>query len=93
MVRASRLTSSPLSGSGTRRCNVPAVMASTSARMASTGCSARPVTNQASTPTTASSTGYPTAREPSSVDTERLTLSSGVPAKTVSEPRGGDTFP
>ena len=53
MVRASRPISSSVWGSGTRRWIVPPLMASTSARIASTGRSARPTSTHATAATAA----------------------------------------
>ncbi len=59
MVRASRPTSSSVLGSGTRRWIVDPVIAAASARMASTGLSARPVSHHVSPARSAMSTGTP----------------------------------
>ena len=58
-------------------------MASASARIASTGRSARPTTNQARTPTSAMSAGRPTSRNPLSVPIERSTSASEEAATIV----------
>ena len=58
IVRASRPTSSSVSGSGTRRCMVVPVIDSASTRIASTGRSARPVKYHAASATSAIMRGH-----------------------------------
>ncbi len=73
MVWARRPTSSSVGGWGSRRCSVDAVMRSASARMASTGRSARPTSTHAITPTSATRAGNPTANRSVRASTLRST--------------------
>ncbi len=82
IVRASRPTSSPERGSGTRRCMVVPPMASTSARMASTGRSARPTSTQATAATVAMSAGSAHHNVCRTASTLRRTSSTGAAAST-----------
>ncbi|WP_368077438.1 hypothetical protein [Actinomadura sp. WMMB 499] len=84
VVTASRPTSSCASGTGTRRDRSPAtVISASSARTASTGCSARRVTSHVTPATTASSSGSPTSIERVTVPTALRAASSSAPACTV----------
>jgi hypothetical protein len=77
IVWARLATSSPLRGTGTRRSSVEPEMASTSARMSSTGRRARPEVNHASTPTVPTRSGKATSSPSRTASTPRRTGSSG----------------
>ncbi len=80
MVAASRAISSRVPGSGTRRCRSRSLISATSARIASTGRRARPVTHQVTAPTSASSSGTPTIRAATVVLSAASASRSEVPA-------------
>ena len=91
MVRASRATSSPERGTGTRRSSVVPVMDSTSTRIDSTGRSDRPASTQASRPTAPTSKGKDTARPSCTASTLWRTGSSGEAARSCTSPSGLST--
>ena len=62
IVCARRWISSSVSGSGTRRCRSSLVMPATSARIASTGESARPTKNHVTPATSETMSGTPTTK-------------------------------
>ncbi len=81
VVTARRPISSCVSGSGTRRDrSVDRVIAAISRRMPSTGPSARRVTSQVTTATTASSSGTATSMEVRTLSMAARSTSSGEPA-------------
>ncbi len=86
MVRASRPTSSSVSGSGTRRSMVAPVIASASWRIASTGLSARPVKYQAASATRTIIAGTAISRTSVTESTVRSTSSSDCWATSVMRP-------
>ncbi|MDQ0598862.1 hypothetical protein QF037_003207 [Streptomyces canus] len=84
VVRASRATSSWVSGSGTRRArSSEAVIAAISRRMPSTGRRARRVTSQVAAATTPSSRGKSISMTVSAVSTALCSVSRDSPAYTV----------
>src|SRR5512132_2525975 len=88
MVRARRPISSSAGGACTRRCRAAAEIASTSARIASTGARARPATTQVIAATNASSSGSPTASSPPTAVVVSETASVDRATSTVRRPSG-----
>src|SRR5688572_26388027 len=83
MVCARRLISSLVRGSGTRRCIVVPLIDSTSRRIASTGCSARPTTSHATSATNATTNGNAVYSDPLSASMDSSTPSRGDATTTV----------
>ena len=82
IVWARRATSSPVAGSSTRRCSVVCEISSTSWRMRSTGCRARPTSHHVTRPTRTTRTGMPSQRFDAKAWTLVRTSSRGDAATT-----------
>ncbi len=88
MVWASRAISSSLRGSGTRRARSRSPMAATSARMASTGRSARPVARQVRAAVVSSRSPLSAARAAVVTSSAASTVRSEAPTWMVTGPVG-----